>query len=62
MPTLAITVKRDGRNYFAYCKILPGVYGIGASVNATRKNISEAISLYRAYKAQESHLKPGRRA
>jgi len=41
-----ITVEQEGERYFAYCKNLPGVYGLGVSVAQTKTSILKAIDLY----------------
>jgi predicted RNase H-like HicB family nuclease len=44
--TYPITIEREGKQYYAYSEDLPGVYGIGASIEAAKTSILEAIRLY----------------
>lgn len=41
-----ITIEREGKHYYAYSEDLPGVYGIGKTVEATKKSILTAMRLY----------------
>jgi predicted RNase H-like HicB family nuclease len=41
----AVTIKREGRHYYAYSDVFPGVYGIGKTIEAARGSILEAMRL-----------------
>jgi predicted RNase H-like HicB family nuclease len=44
--TYPITVKREGRKYYAYSKDFPGVYGLGDSIEEAKNSILEAMRIY----------------
>jgi predicted RNase H-like HicB family nuclease len=44
--TYPITIKKEGRQYYAYSDDLPGVYGTGTSIEAAKSSILDAIRLY----------------
>ncbi len=44
--TYPITIERDGRQYYAYSDDLPGVYGLGPTIEQAKTSILEAIRLY----------------
>jgi predicted RNase H-like HicB family nuclease len=46
MYTYSITVKREGRKFYAYSEGFPGVYGLGGSIQEARASILEAMKLY----------------
>jgi predicted RNase H-like HicB family nuclease len=46
MYTYPITVVREGRNYWAYSEDLPGVYGLGNSIEEAKASILAAMRLY----------------
>jgi predicted RNase H-like HicB family nuclease len=39
-------IERKGKQYYGYSEDLPGVYGIGASIEEAKTSILEAIRLY----------------
>jgi predicted RNase H-like HicB family nuclease len=41
-----VTIEREGKQYYAYSESLPGVYGLGSSVEEARESISRGIRLY----------------
>jgi predicted RNase H-like HicB family nuclease len=41
-----ITIKREGKQYYAYSEGFPGVYGLGRTVEAAKKSILKAMRLY----------------
>jgi len=41
-----ITVKKEGKKYYAYSDTFPGVYGLGETVEEARRSILEAMRLY----------------
>ncbi|MGH9776276.1 MAG: type II toxin-antitoxin system HicB family antitoxin [Candidatus Acidiferrales bacterium] len=41
-----ITVEREGKQYYAYSKDLPGVYGLGKTIEDAKKSILKAMRLY----------------
>lgn len=41
-----ITIEREGKHYYAYSEDLPGVYGIGKTVEAAKRSILTAMRLY----------------
>jgi predicted RNase H-like HicB family nuclease len=41
----AVTIKKEGRRYYAYSDVFPGVYGIGKTIEAARRSILEAMRL-----------------
>jgi len=44
--TYPITIEREKKQYYAYSEDLPGVYGVGASIEEAKASILEAIRLY----------------
>ena len=46
LETHTITIKREGRKYYAYCADFPGVYGLGGTTGEARASIVESIRLY----------------
>jgi len=44
----AVTIKKEGRHYYAYSDVFPGVYGIGKTIEAARRSILEAMRLSHA--------------
>jgi predicted RNase H-like HicB family nuclease len=46
MYTYPITVKHEGRKYWAYSEDFPGVYGIGKSIEEAKASILEAMRHY----------------
>jgi len=41
-----ITIEREGKQYYAYSEDFPGVYGLGKSIEAAKKSILKAMTLY----------------
>ncbi len=41
-----ITVEREGKQYYAYSVDLPGVYGLGKTIDAAKRSILKAMRLY----------------
>ncbi|HEV1996468.1 MAG TPA: type II toxin-antitoxin system HicB family antitoxin [Candidatus Acidoferrum sp.] len=44
--TYPITIEKDGKQYYAYSDDLPGVYGLGPTIEKAKTSILEAIRLY----------------
>ena len=44
--TYPITVKREGRKYYAYSEDFPGVHGLGRSIEEAKVSILEAMRIY----------------
>jgi len=44
--TYPITIEKEGKQYYAYSEDLPGVYGIGVSIDEAKTSILDAIRLY----------------
>ena len=44
--TYPITIEREKKQYYAYSEDLPGVYGVGASIEEAKSSILEAIRIY----------------
>ena len=44
--TYPITIEKEGKQYYAYSEDLPGVYGIGVSIDEAKTSIHDAIRLY----------------
>jgi len=44
--TYPITVKREGRKYYAYSEDFPGVYGLGRSIEEAKVSILGAMRIY----------------
>jgi len=40
-----ITVEREGKRYYTYSDDLPGVYGLGKSIEEAKKSILQAMRL-----------------
>jgi predicted RNase H-like HicB family nuclease len=41
-----ITAEREGKRYYAYSDDLPGVYGLGKSIEEAKESILQAMRLY----------------
>jgi predicted RNase H-like HicB family nuclease len=44
--TYPITIEREGGQYCSYSEDLPGVYGLGDSIDAAKSSMLEGIRLY----------------
>jgi len=44
--TYPITIEKEGRQYYAYSEDLPGVYGLGSTIERAKASILEAMRLY----------------
>ncbi len=44
--TYPITIEKEGKQYYAYSDDLPGVYGLGPTIEQAKTSILEAIRLY----------------
>jgi len=44
--TYSITIEKEGKQYYAYSEDLPGVYGLGTTIEQAKTSILEAIRLY----------------
>jgi len=44
--TYPITIEREDGQYYAYSEDLPGVYGLGDSIDAAKTSMLEGIRLY----------------
>jgi len=44
--TYPITVKQEGKQYYAYSEDFPGVYGLGKTIEEAKRSILKAIHLY----------------
>ena len=44
--TYPITVKREGRKYYAYSEDFPGVYGLGKTLEEAKASIVQAMRIY----------------
>ena len=44
--TYPITVEKEGKQYFAYSEDLPGVYGLGTSIDEAKTGILDATRIY----------------
>jgi predicted RNase H-like HicB family nuclease len=44
--TYPITIEKEGKRYYAYSEDLPGVYGLGTSIDETKTSILDAIRIY----------------
>jgi predicted RNase H-like HicB family nuclease len=44
--TYPVTIGKEGEQYYAYSKDLPGVYGLGSSIEEAQTSVLEAIHLY----------------
>ena len=44
--TYPISIEKDDRQYFAHSEVLPGVYGLGDSLEEARTSMLEGIHLY----------------
>jgi predicted RNase H-like HicB family nuclease len=44
--TYPITVEKEGKQYYAYSEDLPGVYGLGTSIDEAKNSILDAIRIY----------------
>ena len=44
--TYPITIEKEGKQYYAYSEDLPGVYGLGTSIDQAKTSILDAIRLY----------------
>ena len=41
-----ITIEKEGKRYYAYSEDLPGVYGLGKTIEAAKDSILKAMRLY----------------
>ncbi|MBI4062257.1 MAG: type II toxin-antitoxin system HicB family antitoxin [Elusimicrobia bacterium] len=53
----AVIVK-EGRGYWAYLPDLPGVYGVGRTPAAAKKDLKEALQLYLEVCREDGELPP----
>jgi predicted RNase H-like HicB family nuclease len=44
--TFPIAIEREEGQYYAYSEDLPGVYGLGATIEAAKESMLEGIRLY----------------
>ena len=44
--TYPIKIEREGRKFYAYSEDLPGVYGIGKTIEEAKASIFEAMKIY----------------
>jgi predicted RNase H-like HicB family nuclease len=44
--TYPITVEQEGRKYYAYSEVFPGVHGLGKSIGEAKISILEAMRIY----------------
>ena len=44
--TYPITIEKEGKRYYAYSEDLPGVYGLGKTIEAAKESILKAMRLY----------------
>lgn len=44
--TYPITVRKEGRKYYATSEDFPGVYGLGKTIEGAKAGILEAMRLY----------------
>jgi predicted RNase H-like HicB family nuclease len=44
--TYPIIVEKEGKTYYAYSEDLPGVYGLGKTIEEAKKSILQAMRLY----------------
>jgi predicted RNase H-like HicB family nuclease len=44
--TFPITIEREDDQYYAYSEDLPGVYGLGGSIDTAKCSMLEGIRLY----------------
>ena len=44
--TYPISIEKEDRQYYAYSDDLPGVYGLGDSIEEAKTNMLEGIRLY----------------
>ena len=44
--TYPIRIEKEGKRYYAYSEDLPGVYGLGASIDEAKTSILDAIRIY----------------
>lgn len=44
--TYPITIEREGRKYYAYSEDLPGVYGLGKTIDEAKASLLESMRLY----------------
>lgn len=51
MKKLIVTIERGPDNFEAWMNDVPGIYGSGASMEEVKKNIQDAIALYKKYNA-----------
>ncbi|MHB8413253.1 MAG: type II toxin-antitoxin system HicB family antitoxin [Candidatus Acidiferrales bacterium] len=44
--TYPITIEKEGKRYYAYSEDLPGVYGLGKTIEAAKESILTAVALH----------------
>lgn len=59
--TYPISIKREGRKYFAYSEDFPGAYGIGRTIEEAKTSILEAMRIYIAECRAEHRRVPSAR-
>ncbi len=53
-----ITIENEGKQYYAYSEDLPGVYGIGTSMEEAKTSILDAILIYLVQRKNAGHALP----
>jgi predicted RNase H-like HicB family nuclease len=53
--TYAISIKREGGEYYAYSEDFPGVYGRGKTIDEARVSIVESMKLHIAESRSPAH-------
>ncbi len=41
-----IAIEKEGKHYYAYSKDLPGVYGLGKTIEEAKRSILKSMRLY----------------
>lgn len=59
--TYRVIIEPDGKEYHGYVPALPGCHTHGSSIEKTRKNLREAISLYIGHLSRKKEIIPEER-
>ena len=56
--TNPITIEKEGKQYYACSEGLPGVYGVGTSMEEAKTGILDAILIYLVQRKKAGHALP----
>jgi predicted RNase H-like HicB family nuclease len=56
--TYRITIEKEGKQYYAYSEGLPGVYGVGTSIEVAKTGLLDAIRKYILHRKKTGYPLP----